>query len=124
MAKTAMQATLDKIKKLLELPKDIKAEIKIVIDNLVTGIETLLDTMSIALQDGRENNQENPSGQKDSTTPPLDKGKAKISTPQDLEFKNFMKTPIRTAKVYKTPPITKPRLLRKDWEQYMARIMV
>ena len=37
-----------------ELSEDTKAETKIVIDDSVTGIETLLDTMSIALQDGRE----------------------------------------------------------------------
>ena len=34
--------------------EDTKAETKIVIDGSVTGIETLLDMMSIALQDGRE----------------------------------------------------------------------
>ena len=72
--------------------------------------------MSIASQDSRERNQENPSGHKDSATPPFNKGKARISTPQDLEFKNFMKTPIGTARVYKIPFITKLRLLREDWE--------
>ena len=51
-----MQATLDKMEKLLELPKDTKAETKTVIDDLVMGIKTPLDTMSIALQDGRESN--------------------------------------------------------------------
>ena len=49
MAKMAVQVTLDKIEKLLELLNDIKAEIEIVIDDLVMGIETLLDMMSIAL---------------------------------------------------------------------------
>ena len=81
MARTAMQATLDEIEKSLKLLKDIEAETETVIDDLVMGIETPLDTMSIALQDGRESNQEDPSGQKNSTTLPLDKGKAKISTP-------------------------------------------
>ena len=114
MAKTAIQATLDEIKKPLELLEDTKAETKIVIDDSVMGIETLLNMMSITLQDERESNQENPNGLRDSTTPPLDKGKAKISTLQDLEFKNFIKTPIRTAKVYKTFFMTKLRLPRKD----------
>jgi len=35
------------------------------------GIETLLDTMSIALQNGRESNQESSSKQTASATPPL-----------------------------------------------------
>ena len=51
-----MQATLDKIENLFKSLKDIKAETKTVIDNSVTGIKTLLDTMSIALQDDRESN--------------------------------------------------------------------
>ena len=34
--------------------KDIKAETKTVIDDLVMGIETLLDMMFITLQVGRE----------------------------------------------------------------------
>ena len=41
---------------------------------------------------------------------------------QDLEFENFIKTLIRTVKVYKTPLIIKPRLLGKDWEHYMVCI--
>ena len=44
-----MQATLDKMEKPSELPENIKAETEMVIDDSVTGIETLLDTMSIAL---------------------------------------------------------------------------
>ena len=104
------------MEELFKLLKDIEIETKIVIDNLVTGIKTLLDTMSITLQDGRESDQKDLSGQKDSITPPLNKSKARINTLQDLEFKNFIKTLIKTAEVYKTPPITKPRLLRKDWE--------
>ena len=34
--------------------KEIKADIEIVINNLVTGIETLLNTMTITSQVGRE----------------------------------------------------------------------
>ena len=49
MARTAVQATLDKIKKSFKLLEDIEAETKIVIDDLVMGIETLLNMMSIAL---------------------------------------------------------------------------
>ena len=45
------------------------------------GIETLLDTMTIALQNGRESNQENLSSQDDNATPPLNKGKAKSNKP-------------------------------------------
>ena len=41
------------------------------------GIETLLDTMTIALQNGRESNQENLSSYGDSVILLLDKGKAK-----------------------------------------------
>ena len=37
-----------------ELLEDTEAETETVIDDSVTGIETLLDTMSITLQDGRE----------------------------------------------------------------------
>ena len=37
----------------------------------VMGIETPLDTMSIALQDGRESNQKGSSKQMTSATPPL-----------------------------------------------------
>ena len=44
-----MQATLDKIEKLLESLKDIETETKTVINNLVVGIETLLDIISITL---------------------------------------------------------------------------
>ena len=39
------------------------------------GIETPLDTMSIILQDKRENNQKDLSKQTASATPPLIKGK-------------------------------------------------
>ena len=49
MARIVIQVTLDKMEKLLELLKNIKAKTKTVIDNSVTGIETPLDTMSIAL---------------------------------------------------------------------------
>ena len=42
------------MEKLLKLPKDTKAETEIVIDDLVMGIETLLDIIIIILQDGRE----------------------------------------------------------------------
>ena len=64
---------------LLELLEDIEAEIETVIDDLVMGIETLLDIMSITLQNGREKNQENLSSYKDNTIPPFEKGKAKKS---------------------------------------------
>ena len=49
MAKTVVQATLDKMEKLLKLLEDIEAETETVIDDLVMGIKTLLDIMSIAL---------------------------------------------------------------------------
>ncbi len=44
-----MQVTLDKIEKLFKSPEDTEAETKIVIDNSVIGIETLLNIMSITL---------------------------------------------------------------------------
>ena len=56
MARMAMQATLDKIEKLLKLLEDTKAETETVINNLVMGIETLLNIMFITSQDGRESN--------------------------------------------------------------------
>ena len=56
MAKTAIQATLDKIKKPLESLEDTKAETKTVIDNSIMEIETLLNIMSIASRDGKESN--------------------------------------------------------------------
>jgi len=49
MARTAMQVTLDEMEELLESLEDIEVETETVIDDLVTGIKTLLDTMSIAL---------------------------------------------------------------------------
>ena len=48
-------------------------------DDLVMGIETLLDIITIASQNGRESNQENPSSYKNSVTLLLNKGKAKNS---------------------------------------------
>ena len=42
---------------------------------------------------------------------------------QDLEFKNFIKMPIRIARVYKTSFIMKLRLPRENWEQYIAYII-
>ena len=54
-----MQATLEEMEmeNLFETPKDKKADIKIVINKSVMGIETLLDTMIIILQDKKESNQ-------------------------------------------------------------------
>ena len=108
---------------LFKLLEDIEVETEIVIDDLVMGIETLLDIMFITLQNGKESNQENLSGYKDSITLLLSKDKARVNTPQDLEFKNFMKTPVGIARVYKTPFMTKLRLLREDWERYMVCII-
>ena len=42
------------MEKPLELLEDTEAETETVIDDSVMGIETLLDMMFIALQDGRE----------------------------------------------------------------------
>ena len=47
IARTVVQVTLDEIEELLELLEDIEAETETVIDDLVTGIETPLDIMSI-----------------------------------------------------------------------------
>ncbi len=44
------------MEKLLESLEDIEAETEIVINDLVMGIETLLNIISITLQDGRESN--------------------------------------------------------------------
>ncbi len=99
--------------------EDTKVETKIVTNSSVTRIKTLLNIMFITSQDGKESDQENPS---DSITPPLNKGKARISMLQDLEFKNFIKTPIGTARVYNTFFITKPKLPKKDWEWYIIYI--
>ena len=105
--------------------KDIKTETKTVIDNSVMGIKTLLDTMFITSQDSKERDQEDLSGYIDSATLLFNKGKAKDSIPQDhrtKEFNKWMKTPIRTARVYETLFIVSPRLLREDWEWYMVCI--
>ena len=51
-----MQATLDEMENLFKLLEDTKAETKIVINNLVMGIETPLDIIFIALQDSKESN--------------------------------------------------------------------
>ena len=48
--------TLDKMENLFKSLKDIEAETEIVIDNLVTGIETPLNIMFIILQDRKESN--------------------------------------------------------------------
>ena len=55
-AKRTLQAALEKVKigNLFKTPKDIKANTKIIIDNSVAGIETLLDIITITLQNGRE----------------------------------------------------------------------
>ena len=45
---------MDEIENLLKSLEDTKAETEIVIDDLVTGIKTLLNMMFIALQNGRE----------------------------------------------------------------------
>jgi len=44
-----MQATLDEMENLLKSLEDTKAETEMVINDLVTGIETLLDIMFITL---------------------------------------------------------------------------
>ena len=45
------------------------------------GIETLLNTIIITLQNGRESDQENPSSHNNNATLPLNKGKAKSNKP-------------------------------------------
>ena len=62
-------------------PEDKKVDTWTVIDSLVTGIKTLLDIITIASQNKRESNQENPSSYNNNTTPPLNKGKAKSNKP-------------------------------------------
>ncbi len=44
-----IQVTLDEMEELLELLEDIETETKTVIDDLVTGIETLLNMIFITL---------------------------------------------------------------------------
>ena len=82
-AKRTLQAALEKakIENLFKTLQNKEVNTKTVIDNLVTGIETLLDTMTIASQDGRESDQENLSSHNDSVTPPFNKGKAKAKEP-------------------------------------------
>jgi len=50
-----VQATLDKMENPFKLPEDTEVKTETVTDDLVMGIKTLLDTMSITLQVGREN---------------------------------------------------------------------
>ena len=63
-------------------PEDKEVDTQIVIDGSMMGIETPLDIITIALQDKRESNQENPSSHNNNATPPLNKGKAKSNKPQ------------------------------------------
>ncbi len=74
-----LQAALkeQEIKNPFKTPKDNKVNIQTIINGLVTGIETLLNIITIASQNKRENNQENLSSQDNNTTPLLNKGKAK-----------------------------------------------
>ena len=53
-----LQGALEEVKmeNLFETPKDIKADTEIVIDDSIAEIETLLDIMTITLQDKRESN--------------------------------------------------------------------
>ena len=76
-AKKTLQAALEELENLFEISKDKKADIEIIIDKSMMGIETLLGMMTIALQNGRENNQEDLSSHDNNITPPFDKGKAK-----------------------------------------------
>ena len=83
-AKRTLQAALKetKIKNLFKTLKDKEADTEKVINNSVAGVETLLDMITIALQNKRENNPENPSSHEDSVTPLFNKGKAKSNKPQ------------------------------------------
>src|SRR5271170_4516345 len=81
MARTVVQATLEEIESPFKTLEDTEVDTETVIDDSVTGIETPLDTITIASQDGRESNQEDSSSQDDSTTPPLGKGKTKVNKP-------------------------------------------
>jgi len=70
------------------------------------GIETLLDIMSITLQDKRERNQDSLSKQSANTTPPFVKGKKpqvlSTWTQQIQKFKDQMKMPKGTENVKTT----------------------
>ena len=61
----------------LKTLKDKKANIKIIIDNLVARIKTLLDIIIVTLQDGRESDQKDLSSHDNNITLLLNKGKAK-----------------------------------------------
>ncbi len=66
---------------LFETLEDKEVDTQIVIDSSVTGIKTLLNTMTIISQDGRESDQENLRSHNNSITPPFNKGKAKSNKP-------------------------------------------
>ena len=51
-----LQTTLEELNNLFKPLKNKKANTKTIINKLMIGIETLLDTMTIALQNGRESN--------------------------------------------------------------------
>ena len=76
-----LQAALKEMENLFKNPKDKKANTQMVINELVTGIETLLDIMIITSQDERENNQENPNNYNNNVISPFNKGKAKSNKP-------------------------------------------
>ena len=71
--------------------------------------------MTIALQDGRESNQKDPSSQDNSVTPPLNKGKAK-SEPKVQKFNDWMRTSLGTENMQETPlRNTLRKFLGENW---------
>ena len=70
-----------KIKNLFKTLEDKEVNTKIVIDDLVIGIKTLLNIITITSQDKRESNQKDLSSYEDNVTPLFNKGKAKAKEP-------------------------------------------
>jgi len=69
------------------------------------GIKTPLDTMSIALQNGRKSNQKNSSKQTANTTPPLVKPPQSQWQQRIQDFKEQMKMPpVGTENMQSAPP--------------------
>jgi hypothetical protein len=95
----------------------------------VTGIETPLDTMSIASQDDRERVQSEPSNQKGSATSSLDKGKRPIVQDFEGRTKDVTLPEDEPGMISKDPEVKshqlrdpERRMPYEDWEGFSERI--
>ena len=98
-------------------------------DDSVTGIETPLDTASIASQVDRESVQNEPSNQEGSATPSLDKGKRPIVQNFTGRIRSIHLPESESGVISKDPEVKshqlrdpERRMPYEDWEGYSERI--